>query len=178
MFQQIARESAASQDWFELWQLLELLSQDPPKKVLEIGVHRGGLLESMRRAFPESVLYGVDVSFDELEFPGFMQFHGDSNDANTRNLIFERVGRADFVFVDGDHSYKAIMTDYEFYAPLVDAGGIMAFHDIMRAPDRVPHHAGVEARKAFDEIKKRHASIEIWNGTAGDNGPGIGVIFL
>lgn len=178
MLKKIAQESAASQDWFELWQLFELLNQEPPKRILEIGVHRGGMLESLMRAFPQASLYGIDIDFSELEFRSFMQINGPSGDPDVRNTLFERAGSFDFIFVDGDHSFDAVMTDYEFYAPMVAAGGIMGFHDIMRDPDRVGRHKGVECRRAFDEIKKRHANIEIWNATQGDDGPGIGVIFL
>ena len=36
----------------------------------------------------------------------------------------------DFLFIDGDHSYHGVKTDYNMYGPLVRKGGIIAFHDI------------------------------------------------
>lgn len=36
----------------------------------------------------------------------------------------------DFLFIDGDHSYRGVKSDYEMYGPLVRSGGIIAFHDI------------------------------------------------
>lgn len=36
----------------------------------------------------------------------------------------------DFLFIDGDHSYRGVKSDYEMYSPLVRTGGIVAFHDI------------------------------------------------
>jgi len=36
----------------------------------------------------------------------------------------------DFLFIDGDHSYSGVKSDYEMYSPLVRKGGIIAFHDI------------------------------------------------
>lgn len=36
----------------------------------------------------------------------------------------------DFLFIDGNHKYSAVKTDYEKYSPLVRKGGIIAFHDI------------------------------------------------
>lgn len=177
----IAQESIASQDWFELWQLLVLLNENPPRHILEIGVHRGGMLETLLRAFGPVKLVGVDLDYSDLEFRNFNAIAGNSRDPEIRNQAVEAAGgfgSIDFVFVDGDHGFDAVMSDYELYSPAVRAGGIMAFHDIMRDPDNVPHHRGVDCRKAFDVIKKRHASIEIWNGTAGTDGPGIGVIFL
>jgi cephalosporin hydroxylase len=35
----------------------------------------------------------------------------------------------DFLFIDGDHSYQGVLTDWLLYAPLVRSGGIIAFHD-------------------------------------------------
>jgi predicted O-methyltransferase YrrM len=37
--------------------------------------------------------------------------------------------QADFVFVDGDHSYAACAADIAAWTPLVKSGGIIAFHD-------------------------------------------------
>lgn len=36
----------------------------------------------------------------------------------------------DFLFIDGNHSYQGVKTDFEMYGPLVRKGGIIAFHDI------------------------------------------------
>jgi hypothetical protein len=36
----------------------------------------------------------------------------------------------DFLFIDGDHRYEAIKSDYNMYSPLVRQGGIIGFHDI------------------------------------------------
>lgn len=38
--------------------------------------------------------------------------------------------KLDFLFIDGDHRYEAIKSDYEMYSPLVKKGGIIGFHDI------------------------------------------------
>lgn len=38
--------------------------------------------------------------------------------------------RLDFLFIDGDHSYEAIKSDYESYSPLVRSGGLIAIHDV------------------------------------------------
>ena len=37
----------------------------------------------------------------------------------------------DVLFIDGDHTYAGIRSDYEMYGPLVRDGGIVAFHDIV-----------------------------------------------
>lgn len=176
-FYQIASECGASQDAFELSKLLELVDRIKPEKILEIGVHRGGSIKAWRMAWPDSAIFGIDNDFEHLQFHDFNPINADSHDPNTRR-IFDTVGQFDFIFIDGDHTLAGVTADFELYGSLVRPGGIIAFHDIMRDPARVPHHAGVDCRAFFDSIKPRFANIEIWNGTAGDAGPGIGVIFL
>lgn len=179
-YKAVAADSKASQDKFELWQLIELLSSDPPQRILEIGVHCGGMLQSLLKAFPGAKAVGIDTDFSYLEFEGFTPIKGDSNDELTRDVASQcfHGEPIDFLFIDGDHHYDATMRDFELYKPLIKSGGIIAFHDIMRDPARVPHHEGVEARRVFDELKKQYPSLEIWNGAVGDNAPGIGVIFI
>lgn len=177
---QIAKATRASQDKFELWQLLILLDHFGPARILEIGVHRGGMIETLRRVFPHAITVGIDTDFSHLEYTDFIQVEGSSQDPEIRDKAVQNFGRhgIDFLFIDGDHHYEAAKKDFEMYAPLVKSGGIVAFHDIQRDPARVPHHEGVEVRQLFDELKLKHANIEIWNGSAGDDGPGIGVLFL
>lgn len=177
---QEAKVSNASQDTFELWQLLILLDHFGPARILEIGVHRGGMIKTLRRVFPHATVVGIDTDYSSLDFTGFIAITGDSHDPAIRDEAAARFGRhpIDFLFIDGDHNYEGAIKDFEMYAPLVKSGGIIAFHDIMRDPENVPHHSGVDCRRVFDEVKKKHASIEIWNGTAGNDGPGIGVIFV
>ena len=42
------------------------------------------------------------------------------------NLISERL---DFVYLDGDHSYKNVKKELELYYPKVKSGGLLAGHD-------------------------------------------------
>lgn len=177
---EIAFSTKASQDKFELWQLLVILDHFPIARILEIGVHRGGMIESFRQAYPHATIVGVDNDYSSLAFKDFIAIGGDSHDPQIRDDAAACFGRhaVDFLFIDGDHSYDGAIKDFEMYAPMVKSGGIIGFHDIQRDPARVPHHAGVDCRRVFDELKKKHASIEIWNGTAGDDGPGIGLLFV
>ncbi len=175
----IAFESKASQDKFELYSLLKLLQSNPPKRILEVGVDKGYLCETWRRAFPNADVTGIDISDGALVYKDFNFILADTHVTDTRdNLLSSGRVAFDLIFIDGDHSYSGVRRDFEMFGPLIASGGVIAFHDIMRDPENVPHHEGVEVRRFFDEIKQKHASIEIWNGTAGTDGPGIGCIFL
>lgn len=44
-------------------------------------------------------------------------------------------GGLDFVYLDADHSYAAVISDIEAWYPLVRSGGIICGHDFLEAPD-------------------------------------------
>lgn len=63
--------------------------------------------------------------------------------------ILDKVKGLDFLFIDGDHSYGGVKTDYLNYSPLVSPGGLVAFHDIAEhAPE-----TGCEVKKFWEEVK-------------------------
>ncbi|MFZ5845092.1 MAG: class I SAM-dependent methyltransferase [Patescibacteria group bacterium] len=39
--------------------------------------------------------------------------------------------RYQYIYVDGDHSYRGVKLDYRLFWPQLDPGGFMAFHDIV-----------------------------------------------
>ena len=41
----------------------------------------------------------------------------------------------DFLFIDGDHTYEGVKSDFEMYSPLVRSGGLIALHDIVPGPE-------------------------------------------
>lgn len=48
----------------------------------------------------------------------------------------------DFVFVDGEHSYQGLQTDWTLWAPKVRTGGIIALHDSRTFPGHSSHAGG------------------------------------
>lgn len=48
----------------------------------------------------------------------------------------------DFLFIDGDHAYEAVRSDWEAWRPLVASGGIVALHDSRSTPERAIDNAG------------------------------------
>lgn len=49
-------------------------------------------------------------------------------------------GQIDLLFIDGDHAYNSVLTDWLLYNGLVCPGGIIAFHDSLSA---IPGYYGV-----------------------------------
>ena len=168
----IAHETQASQDAFELFQLLKLARDSAVLTVLEIGVDRGYLMAAWEDALGADVL-GIDIS-DE-RFDTDMRdclILGDSASEATLNTVIRRLTGhpIDLLFIDGDHHYEGARRDYDLYEPLVAKGGLIAFHDTARQPGQIP---GVETRRVFDELRPSHQSLEFWGG--GD-APGIGIL--
>lgn len=175
----------------EIYSLLELLQEERPRRVLEIGSARGGTLFLFSRVVADdALLVSVDLpygpfggSYDGAASPLLRSFardrqrveliRADSRSPETvarvRRLLAG--GQLDFLFIDGDHSYDGVRMDYETYAPLVREGGLIAFHDIVPG-DR----AGVGGVPRFwAEVKNgREVSeyVRDWN----QGGLGIGVL--
>lgn len=50
-----------------------------------------------------------------------------------------------FVYIDGNHSYEATVSDIELYAPLVITGGIVAGHDFLDSDNCCGSRFGVKS---------------------------------
>lgn len=72
---------------------------------------------------------------------------GDSHHPDTLAKVTE-LGPYDFIFIDGDHSYKGVKMDWEMYGPL---GKQVVFHDIVK-PER-GRNPGLEVWKLWQELK-------------------------
>jgi predicted O-methyltransferase YrrM len=59
-------------------------------------------------------------------------------------------GTFDFIFIDGDHSRKGVLTNFAEALPLLNPGGCVAFHDALTWPD---------VGDALAEIAERCADI-------------------
>ena len=61
----------------------------------------------------------------------------------------------DLLFIDGDHSYKGVKTDWELFAPLVKKFGIVVFHDTMweLQPDPAWQRSDMGVPRFVDELR-------------------------
>ena len=145
-----------------------------PKYIVEVGTAGGGsMLLWSRVADPEATIVTIDLpggafgggsSF--LRVPVFRKlplstqtlhiFRGDSHDPGTLEFTKERLcgNRADFLFIDADHTEHGVRSDYRMYAPLVRKGGIVGFHDIAIT------NAEYGVRRLWAELKQQHRTKE------------------
>ncbi|MDK2915195.1 MAG: hypothetical protein PWQ79_2110 [Thermococcaceae archaeon] len=177
----------------EILELAKLVSGLEPKVVLEIGTANGGTLFFWSRlASDDATLISIDLpgglfggGYPLWKVPLYRSFakphqkmyllRANSHDPTTLEKVKEllRGKQVDFLFIDGDHTYKGVKRDFEMYAPLVRKGGIIAFHDIVLHPPET----GCEVNKFWNEIKHNFRHEEIvkdWD----QKWAGIGVLYI
>jgi hypothetical protein len=110
----------------------------PPLTYLEIGMASGGTLRFICERIPFLRIFGMDdrsharageqaANFKAMSIKPTC-FFGDSHSLAARNWLRSIVGRVDFAFIDGDHSYNGCKADFEAVAPLA-RGRYVMFHD-------------------------------------------------
>ena len=182
----------ASQVKEEITSFLGILKNKQPKIILEIGTEKGGTLFLFSRmASSDAKIISVDLpagkfgaGYPGWRIPLYKSFarenqklylvRDDSHNQKTLRNVKKILNgqKADFLFIDGDHTYDGVKKDFEMYSPLVKKGGLIAFHDICPGLERkvggVPNF--------WQEIKKDFNYREIvqdWN----QGGYGIGIIY-
>jgi len=175
----------------EISKLAELVKDNHPSTVMEIGTAEGGTFYIWTRYLESaSKLISLDLprgefggGYSESHIPFFKKFNKDkkmlffrknSHNPQTKQEIKEELNeeKVDFLFIDGDHTYEGVKQDFEMYSPLVSENGTVAFHDIVPGPsNRV---GGVP--EFWEEIKEDYPNREFvkdWEQGAW----GIGVIY-
>ena len=175
----------------EIVPLLKMLEKSRPRYLLEIGTARGGTLFLFTKvASPNATVISVDLPGGEFgsgysvtKIGYYKSFatrnekihllREDSHLPRTLNMVKNLLDGhgLDFLFIDGDHRYLGVKSDFEMYSPLVKSGGLIALHDICK--DLVQ---SCKVNDYWNEIKDRYDSREIVKDP--DQGwAGIGVIF-
>lgn len=176
----------------EITELMKLLAKRKPRFLLEIGTARGGTLFLFTRvSTSDALIISVDLpgglfsggypEWRKLFYESFaihkQKMHlirADSHALSTLNMVENILegDKLDFLFIDGDHTYKGVKTDFEIYSKLVGKGGIIAFHDIVSGP---PENVG-DVPRFWSETKRSFSYVELvknWK----QGGYGIGVIY-
>lgn len=66
----------------------------------------------------------------------------------------------DFVYIDGNHSYKECLKDLELWYPKLKSGGIFSGHDYTNRPP------SIEVKRAVDEFSEKY-NLDIQKTTTG-----------
>jgi predicted O-methyltransferase YrrM len=179
----------------EFLALCDLVRGIEPRIIVEIGTDLGGTLFVLTRAASsDAVIISVDLPRWHLKsrsalFEAFahdeqriLVVRGDSHSAAIVDKVAKSLdGREiDLLFIDGDHSYEGVKTDFKTYMRFVKNGGMIAFHDIN--PDNYSKFGGGEPKggevyRFWDETKRRFRHIEFIE-TPGQDGFGIGILWM
>ena len=131
-------------------QLIDLLNEyELPKRVVECGVAEGRFSEEVYNKGVEH-LYLVDIWESVPFIDGCASFSEEWHCGNYNRVVslfkdkpnvtilkgFSHKVASEvkdnslgLVYIDGDHSYKGVMSDIHTWMPKLVSGGIMAFHD-------------------------------------------------
>lgn len=116
---------------------------------IEIGSYKGGTFESLAK-----ITKGKKISIDlatggfggqgliaskernariSSRFQNTHFIEGDSSKFETIKQLHNILNgeQVDLLFIDGDHTYKGVLTDYMLYKQYVKQGGYIVFHDIV-----------------------------------------------
>jgi predicted O-methyltransferase YrrM len=162
------------QDPHEIRALLELVAENPPRRVLEIGTARGGTLFLWTRvARHDATIISIDLpggafggGYHWAKIPLYKSFatgdqtihlvRANSHDLGTREKVRSITQEVDLLFIDGDHSYAGVQNDFRMYSELVRPGGIVVLHDIS-----YPNLEGCEVWRFWDDLKEHYPHQEI-----------------
>lgn len=177
----------------EVLRLVEVVRALRPETVCEIGAAGGGTAFLFAHASaPDALIVSVDLNFVESRREAVASFarrdqnvvcmQGDSHDAATLEAVRARLGGRplDLLYLDGDHSYEGVASDFASFAPLVREGGLIVLHDIV--PDfktrygvaTVSYTGGVP--QFWSELKAERARVEEIIEDEEQDGFGIGVL--
>jgi predicted O-methyltransferase YrrM len=176
----------------EISQLVALLQRNNTTSVCEIGTAWGGTLVIWTAICDaDATIISIDLpralfgaGYPKLRTSFYRSFakkgqnlfllRTDSHILSTLSEVKRILGSGglDFLFIDGDHSYEGVKRDFDMYKSLLNRGGIIALHDIVKTSDPT---FGVPSFWA--EIKSKYSTTEIVSDPS-QGSAGIGVIYV
>ena len=166
----IPDDAGIQQDRREIKELVSLLlSRGRLGTALEVGLGYYGSTHFLWRLLFDRVIT-IEKSHERIRTFGtnMRSFHGrwvldDRRSSFVIGMSYEpsavqktyqcASGGVDLLFIDGDHRYASVLTDWLLYHPLVKPGSLVVFHDALAkadGPDGVPEFLDRLARGMID----------------------------
>lgn len=181
-----------NQVWSEWKRFLEfLVSEQTPRRILEVGTGRAGSTYFFTKIGGEgSLIVTVDMEplakqivdlYPRSSGQTILSLTGRSDAPEVINAAERILGTdpVDLLFIDGDHSYDGVKKDYELYQRFCGRNTIVCFHDII--PDWGTSR-GIESDARTGEVYKFWAELKEGRNfmefveSHDQNGFGIGVL--
>ena len=158
----------------ELELLCQFIERENIRSFLEIGSWTGRLILTLQELFAFERIAACDLGLAErfglpfhLRTASFPCFFGSSQTVEYQQWR-ERLGPFDATLIDGDHSYEAVVRDFEINSCL--PGRFLIFHDIVGAN---PSTEGV--RKFWEELEGDKEELLAPHHEAGFDQPTMGI---
>lgn len=115
----------------------------------------------------------IDCEYIGIDIKHKTDIMGDSRSPETLIKLKEKLkGRLiNLLFIDGDHSYPSVKSDYEIYAPLVK--NIIALHDVIIFKNSVAKFWNELIAANKETQDKTFITIRAWHGGKFEIGTGI-----
>ena len=165
----------------ELIEAMKVLEAEKPKRIVELGVFRGGTLYPWSMcASDDARVVGIDTPGTPLSVESDMlmwlkpQQVGKLILGNTHSEVAVKEtmdflgGPIDFIFIDAEHRYETVKADFDTWVARVRPGGLIGFHDLS------DNDGDIGVRRFYDEIcgAYRHQEICV------PKGHGIGFLWV
>jgi cephalosporin hydroxylase len=174
----------------EIKDLAGFVQKQKPSVIVEIGTKYGGtfmiwneisdglkisidLTDGIHGGVSNEDIVNRDNFFKKKYGENCIFINGNSHSISTYEKLLSVLNgkKIDFLFIDGDHTYEGVKSDFNMYNTLVKKGGYIAFHDINDSENhrkRNVHVCQLWQELNYDKIEFN--SNEDWGG--------IGVIKL
>lgn len=176
----------------EFLEFASIVQRQKPKAFLEIGTRNGGTFFVLcRLSDPQAIVISLDLPGGQfgggytpfqipvirrMKSPGqrlhLLRTDSHKAEAKLRTEHALKGSQLDLLFIDGDHTYEGVKRDFEMYSPMVQAGGLVVFHDIVEIPGP---EFGVH--RFWNEVKSGYQHQEIIENPKQGWG-GIGVLYF
>jgi hypothetical protein len=120
----------------ELVGLCELIAREGVRSYLEIGIWTGRLVGALDRIFGFERVAACDHGWAErlglrIALPPHARFFAGDSDSDAFRAFRAELGHVDLVFIDANHSYRAVRRDFEINRAFPHR--FIALHDITGA---------------------------------------------
>ena len=108
--------------------------QSSVKRVLEVGVERGGSMKMWAEFFPQAEVWGFDIQDKVPEFlkghPRVKLFKTNAYDKRVVGDLIQKGLYFDVLIDDGPHTLESMIFFAKYYSQLLAPGGVLVIEDI------------------------------------------------
>jgi predicted O-methyltransferase YrrM len=172
-------EGYVCHEFIHILYVLKELMGESCKNYLEIGTHNGGSLIVVMQSAYKTNFFGLDIWTRSSNMKianrnivnhntyghSFELIKGNS----MKDIVFANVKnkcpQVDLLFIDGGHSFKNVINDFERYSQLVPKNGIIVFDDYLYLEkENHPHSPEVaerkmQVRRAVDHLVNKYGHL-------------------